>query len=442
MSAVATPEMDVVLQCRKRARYPSYTPTTVSWLAEMPSHWEIKRLRYAVRFPTKGEVRGLPPDTLVSFVPMEAVGEFGGLSLEQTRPVEDVLNGYTFFRSGDVLVAKITPCFENGKGALAEGLESGLGFGTTELHVLRAGADVLPKYLFYLTLGEHFRKLGTAEMYGAGGQKRVPERFLQNLRHPIPPVDEQRAIAVFLDRETTKIDELMAKKQRLIELFKEKRQAVISRAVTKGLGPNAPMKPSAIDWLGEIPAHWEMRSLRFLFDNLNHRRVPLSGEDRSYRAKIYPYYGASGVIDAVDEYIFDEPLILVAEDGANLLSRSTPLAFVAEGQYWVNNHAHIIRPRIGPIRYWEALLQTFDFTPLVSGSAQPKLTIGNLNTIVLPVPPIKEQERIAAYVIGAHRRIDAVAEAIANARQRLCEHRSALITAAVTGQIDVRQEVA
>jgi type I restriction enzyme S subunit len=438
MTATALQEIEVATPRRRWPCYPDYKPTGLPWLPKAPTHWSAKRLRYAVRFPTKGEVRGLPLDTLVSFVPMEAVGEYGGLSLDQTRPIEEVLNGYTYFRNGDVLVAKITPCFENGKGALAEGLENGLGFGTTELHVLRAGAEILPKYLFYLTLGEHFRKLGTAEMYGAGGQKRVPERFIQNLKHPLPPLDEQRAIAAFLDRETARIDELIAKKQRLIELLKEKRQAVISRAVTKGLDPTAPMKPSGIDWLGEIPAHWEIRRLRFLFDNLNHRRIPLSGEDRSYRAKLYPYYGASGIIDAVDEYIFDEPLILVAEDGANLLSRSTPLAFVADGKYWVNNHAHIIRPRNGPIRYWEALLQTFDFTPLVSGSAQPKLTIQNLNTVSLPVPPLTEQQRIGEFIVEMNAKLDVMIDAIAKASRRLSEYRSALITAAVTGQIDVR----
>ncbi len=262
--------------------------------------------------------------------------------------------------------------------------------------------------------------------------------MIGNLRVPLPPLDEQRAIAAFLDRETARIDELIAKKQRLIELLKEKRQAVISRAVTKGLNPDAPMKLSGIDWLGDVPKHWDIRRLRFLFDNLNHRRIPLSGEDRSYRAKVYPYYGASGVIDAVDEYIFDEPLILVAEDGANLLSRSTPLAFVAEGKYWVNNHAHIIRPRVGPIRYWEALLQTFDFTPLVSGSAQPKLTIQNLNTVFLPVPPVLEQQRIGEFIVEMNAKLGSMIDAIANASRRLCEYRSALITAAVTGQIDVR----
>ncbi|MDQ3473244.1 MAG: hypothetical protein M3447_05850 [Acidobacteriota bacterium] len=96
----------------------------------------------------KSEARGIPNDTVVSFVPMEAVGEYGGLNLEQARPIGDVLNGYTYFAEDDVVVAKITPCFENGKGALAKGLENGIGFGTTELHVLRAGRQLFPQFLF------------------------------------------------------------------------------------------------------------------------------------------------------------------------------------------------------------------------------------------------------------------------------------------------------
>jgi len=227
-------------QCRPR--YPIYVPSKVWWLPEHPSNWTIKRLRFAVRFPTKSEARGLSIDVAVSFVPMEAVGEYGGLSLEQTKQISDVLNGYTYFAEDDVVVAKITPCFENGKGALAKGLEGGIGFGTTELHVLRAGSDLLPQFLFYLTIGEHFRKLGTGEMYGAGGQKRVPESFLKDIRHPIPPISDQEQIVTFLDRETAKIDELvqgcevkanskgaMGKMTQLIHGY---RSALISAAVT------------------------------------------------------------------------------------------------------------------------------------------------------------------------------------------------------------------
>jgi type I restriction enzyme S subunit len=275
--------------------------------------------------------------------------------------------------------------------------------------------------------------------------------FIGNLPALVPPLDEQKAIAAFLDRETARIDALIEKKRRQIELLQEKRAALISHAVTKGLpaaaaaqaglDPNAPMKDSGIEWLGQIPKHWEVCRLKYLFRNLDYRRVPLSSEVRADMEKTYPYYGASGVIDAVEDYIFDEPLILVAEDGANLLSRSTPLAFIATGKYWVNNHAHILKPLDGPLEYWEGVLRTFDYTPLISGAAQPKLTAEDLGTIPLPHPPVEEQRQIPDALTSETGTLDAMSNKISDSIEMLREHRTALISAAVTGKIDVRGEV-
>jgi type I restriction enzyme S subunit len=119
-----------------------------------------------------------------------------------------------------------------------------VGSGTTELHVLRPTPRLDPAFLFYLTISHPFRSIGTAYMYGAGGQKRVPDDFVRDFRHPIPTIDEQRAIAAFLDRETARIDALIEKKRRQIELLHEKRAALISHVVTKGLDPSAPMNDS------------------------------------------------------------------------------------------------------------------------------------------------------------------------------------------------------
>jgi type I restriction enzyme S subunit len=392
--------------------------------------------------PTKAETKGLDPNTMISFVPMESVGEYGGLCLGQLTSMSEGYNGFTYFRDGDIIVAKITPCFENGKGAIAGGLENGIGFGTTELHVLRPHPEVDNRYLFYVTISHPFRNIGTGYMYGAGGQKRVPEDFIRNLKHPIPSINEQLNIVAFLDRETAGIDALIAKKERQIELLQEKRAALISHVVTKGLDSNVKLKDSGVEWLGEIPEHWAVKRLKFVFKNFDYRRIPLSAEERSYMEKIYPYYGASGIIDSVDKFILDEPLLLVAEDGANLLSRSTPLAFIAEGKYWVNNHAHILKPTAGSLLYWEGVLQTYDYTPLISGAAQPKLTAENLGDISLPVPPEKEQYNIANFIDREVSRIDALTKKVEESIATLQEYRIALISAAVTGKIDVCEEVA
>jgi restriction endonuclease S subunit len=380
---------------------------------------------------------------------MEAVGEYGGLSLVQSRQIEDVLNGYTYFCDGDVLVAKITPCFENGKGALAEGLEKGIGFGTTELHVLRANAELLPRYLLYLTFGDHFRRLGEADMYGAGGQKRVPESFIQNLCHPLPPLDEQRVIAAFLDRETARIDELIAKKQRLIELLKEKRQAVISRAVTKGLNPNAPMKPTGIDWLGEIPAHWTIRAFRYSGRITNGQVDPEQPEYRDLPL-IAPNHIESGTGRLLD---YDSAAEQAAESGKYLFEPENVLyskirpalakVCLAPERGLCSADMYPITPRndLRPL-YLMYFMLSPEFTTgvvlLSSRVAMPKMNRRDLGGFAVLVPPLAEQDAIIEHLREEHAKIDSARTVVEMAIDKLRQYRSALITAAVTGQIDVR----
>ncbi|HEY3326004.1 MAG TPA: restriction endonuclease subunit S [Novimethylophilus sp.] len=206
----------------------------IEWLDEVPEHWEVKRLRFVAELnPSKSEVATLDKDTLVSFLPMDAIGDDGKLNFEREKPIADVENGYTFFRDGDVTVAKITPCFENGKGAVMRGLTQGIGFGTTELIVARPIANQTgSEYLHYLFTSVVFRKNGEGHMYGAGGQKRVPDDFVRNFEIAFPPIEEQEGIATFLDTETAKFDTLTAEANRAIALLQERRSALISAAVT------------------------------------------------------------------------------------------------------------------------------------------------------------------------------------------------------------------
>ena len=434
----------------KYAAYSGYKTSDSAWLPTIPATWQQIRGRFVMSVnPAAVRLRDLDEADEVSFVPMEAVGENGGLNLERTKPLDEVGSGYTEFEDGDVVIAKITPCFENGKSAIASGLKNGVAFGTTELHVLRVGKRLDRQFLFHLTTSHTFRMLGESEMYGAGGQKRVPPEFVKDFRIPLPPFDEQQTIARFLDAKTAQIDALVVQKRQLIAKLKEKRSALIARTVTRGLPPeaakaaglepNPEMKDSGVEWLGQIPVHWTAKAVRYIFRNCDSRRIPLSSEERADLEKVYPYYGASGVIDMVDDYLFDESLILVAEDGANLLSRSSPLAFLATGKYWVNNHAHILKPLRGDIRYWVAALETFDFSPLITGAAQPKLTADRLAGIRLPVPPAAEQTAIADYLSSKASELDDLVGQTVTVIDRLTEYRQAMITSAVTGKIDVRE---
>ncbi|MDP1984800.1 MAG: restriction endonuclease subunit S [Sulfuritalea sp.] len=209
-------------------------PSGIEWLGDVPTHWAVKRLRFVAALnPSKSEVANLDRDTVVSFLPMAAIGEDGTLSLETEKAICELENGYTYFRDGDVTIAKITPCYENGKGALMRGLINGIGFGTTELIVARPKPEeTIGTYLHYLFISRVFRGLGESHMYGAGGQKRVPDEFVRNFATAFPPLLEQTQIVMFLDAQLTKLDTLTAEAQRAIDLLQERRTALISAAVT------------------------------------------------------------------------------------------------------------------------------------------------------------------------------------------------------------------
>ena len=148
-----------------------------------------------------------------------------------------------------------------------------------------------------------------------------------------------------------------------------------------------------------IPEIWVWAPLGHITISLDGERIPVSKEERSRRPKLYNYYGASGVIDKIDHYIFDKPLLLIGEDGANLINRSTPIAFIARGKYWVNNHAHVLDGFSEDfLRYIELFINAIDLKPYVTGTAQPKMNQANMNSIPVALPPLAEQHRIVAKV--------------------------------------------
>ena len=263
---------------------------------------------------------------------------------------------------------------------------------------------------------------------------------IKSVQVPVPPMDEQAAIVKYLGHAHARIDRAVAAKRKLVALLEEQKQAIIHQAVTRGLDPNVPLKDSGISWLGEIPAHWRVSRIAREFDLLDYRRVPLASEIRGrMTAQTYDYYGASGVIDKVEDYLFDEATILIAEDGANLVLRNLPLAIKADGKYWVNNHAHILRPRNGDIDFLVAMLEGLDYRPWISGAAQPKLTQERLRSIALAVPPRDEQQRITDTV---RERIYSETRTIGITRREidlLGEFRTRLTSDVVTGQVDVRE---
>jgi len=196
-------------------------------------------------------------------------------------------------------------------------------------------------------------------------------------------------------------------------------------------------KDSGVAWLGEIPKHWSVKRVKDEFNSLDYKRVPLSGEIRGLMTKqVYDYYGASGVIDKVEDYIFAEPTLLIGEDGANLLMRNSPLAFIARGKYWVNNHAHILKPKKGNISFLCNLLESFDYTAMISGSAQPKFTAGQLSRVFLMIPPLDEQDKIANYLDTKTAQIDRKIELLSQKSEKYAKLKQSLINETVTRGLD------
>ncbi len=217
----------------------------VEWLGEVPAHWECTQVRYVGSLnPSKSITNELPDDFEVGFLPMESIGTKGAIDLAQTRALGDVRNGYSYFANGDIVIAKVTPCFENGKGAPIRGLQSHHGFGTTELIVLRPQRPEDQDFLWWLTASTAFRLHAQAEMVGAGGLKRVPDQFVAGFPLAWPDAAERRAIATFLDRKTAEIDTLVNEAEASISLLQERRSALISAAVTGKIDVRGVVEPS------------------------------------------------------------------------------------------------------------------------------------------------------------------------------------------------------
>ena len=186
----------------------------------------------------------------------------------------------------------------------------------------------------------------------------------------------------------------------------------------------------------QIPNGWCWTTFKDATVNFDGQRVPIKKEDRERRSGEYPYYGASGVIDDIDDFLFDGEFLLVAEDGANLLSRSTPIAFRASGKFWVNNHAHVVQPANGvALRFIEYYLNSIDLKFFVSGSAQPKLNQANLNKIPIPLPSLPEQHRIVAEIEKQFTRLDAGVAALKRVQANLKRYRAAVLKAACEGKL-------
>lgn len=446
--------------------YRSYKDSGINWLGDIPAHWEVKKLGRLVdphRSITYGIVQAGPdiPGGVPYIRPADMTDENGVLD-EQGLLKTSVEIADAYSRSqvhaGD-LVCSIGPSF--GKVMVVPSSLHGANLtqGTARIAVAK---EAECRFVFWALRSEPSVHQWEAGIGGATFRALNLDPLSRTLL-AVPPPAEQAAIAAFLDRETGRIDALVEEQRRLIALLKEKRQAVISHAVTKGLNPQAPLKPSGIEWLGDIPTHWEVKPLRALIGRIE-AGTSVNAVDKPAEGDEIGVLKTSCVYDGTFRADENKAIIPEEEDRAScpvkvgclIVSRmNTPDLVGATGL--------VREPAPGlflPDRLWQVHLENVEpeflyrWTGSVEYRAQVKIACGGTSSSMqnlsqdgllsfrLAVPPRPEQAAIAAFLDGETGKIDALVGEAERGITLLQERRAALVSAAVTGKIDVRGLVA
>ena len=437
----------------KYQAYPEYKDPGIEWLGEVPKGWRIIPVKHLAELtPKKSLMDSSLMEKECSFLPMEKL-KLNSIVLDEVRKVSDVYDGYTYFEDDDVLIAKVTPCFENKNMAVASGLTNGIGFGSSEIYVLRPYRQVNNRFLYYRLQEDSFMDIATAAMTGAGGLRRVPGDVVNTYLLATPEFAEQTQIANFLDHETAKIDTLIEEQQSLIRLLKEKRQAVISHAVTKGLNPDAPMKDSGVEWLGEVPEHWEVKRLKHVAEVVDCRnKTPEYFDDGEYfvvrttnvkKQKL----NFNGALYTNEKNFRIWTQRGVPPAGSILFTREAPageICLVPE------NLKFCLGQRMMNFISYEEEYKSFLFDFLLSdcleryiesvshGSTVTHLRVEQVENIPVIVPPKEEAKVIHEYLGRIKSKYHDLTQEAEQAIVLMQERRTALISAAVTGKIDVR----
>lgn len=342
-----------------RVEFDKELSTSVAYKLIFESKYPLVSLKKYVELnPSKSELKNMEDGMGVSFVEMSSVSENGYISLKEERSYKDVKGSYTYFADNDLIFAKITPCMENGKCAIATGLSNGIGFGSSEFHVFRCQNDVLNSYLFALLNTDEVRWYAKKNMKGSSGHRRVPEEFYASLEIPLPPMDVQKKIA----EECEKIDMQMQQNKRQIRKMKE--QAVL-------LFEQSLQKETTEVRLSQI---CDMRAGKF---------VPASEiVDKPMGKYIYPCYGGNGLRGFTDTMTNEGEYILIGRQGALCGN-----VCVASGQFHATEHAVVVYPNAEVDEKWlRYLLVHMDLNQYSTGRAQPGLSVQKILNVKANIP--------------------------------------------------------
>ncbi|WP_218713019.1 hypothetical protein [Arthrobacter sp. BF1] len=426
--------------------YGEYKESEVEWLGPIPTQWELRRLKSVVALQTDRAVEQTNP------VALENIQGWTGRFLPSDS--EFTADG-TKFSSGDVLFGKLRPYLAKSWLADCDGEAVG------DFHVFRPSLGLSSRFLQYITLSPEFISMVDGSTFGAK-MPRASWDFIGELRYPMPDRATQDLVASFLDRETVQIDDLIGKQERLIELMAEKRQAVITQAVTKGLDPNTPTKPSGVPWQGDVPALWTVQPLKNLMQMQT--GVTLGKDYTDTETESFAYLRVANVQIGYVDLSHVKEIELPASVARSSLLRSGDVLMteggdrdkLARGCIWDGaidpcvhqNHIFAVRTNHQLLNMF--LVLVLDADPArtyfyLTGKQSTNLASTNSTTVKnfrFGVPPIDEQMRIIEHLKIKIDQIDELVDKAQAVVGVLRERRSALISAAVTGKIDVREGVA
>ena len=283
--------------------------------------------------------------------------------------------GGTKFRNNDTIMARITPCLENGKTAKVNILEEDeIGFGSTEFMVFRAKEETDPDFLYYLIISPIIREPAIKSMVGSSGRQRVQTDVVQKLMVRVPDLNTQRAIAGILKS----LDDKIAENRKINNNLEQQAKALYKDWFFD-------FSPFSSD--GNLPNGWHFGTVGDIIQLHDSKRVPLSGAERDKMAKVYPYYGATSLMDYVDNYLFDGIYLLLGEDGTVVDSLGFPILQYVYGQFWVNNHAHIITGKEGfSVEELYLFFSLTNIKSIVTGAVQQKVSQQNLKKVPAIIP--------------------------------------------------------
>lgn len=442
-------------------RYPKYKDSGAAWLGEVPEHWTVKRFKWLIE-RNDGGVWGEEPDgegdTIVLRSTEQTVDGRWKLDEPASRKLTESEKLSAILSVGDLLVTKSSgSSLHIGKTTLVdEQIASLTCCYSNFMQRIRLTKGVLPKLAWYVMNNDLVRVQFDLLSNSTTGLANLNGAMISEILLPVATPDEQTAIAAFLDRETGKIDALIAEQEKLLALLAEKRQATISHAVTKGLNPDAPMKDSGVEWLGEVPEHWEVMRLKQVTASIKAGPFGSALTKDMYSTSGYRVYGQEQVIpgdfNIGDYYIaqekFDELSQYEVAPSDILISCVGTFGKIAIVPVGVASG--IINPRLMRLRVNQTVSADFlaqvlrsevafeQFALLSRGGTMDVINIGTLSGIVLTVPPRVEQNNVLAFIQSETARLDALTTEASRAIELLKERRTALISAAVTGKIDVR----